>query len=119
LLRNVSALAPRKRVTVRVSGIIYGLPAEPPPQPEVVPDAIEAASAKLLESDAQTRALIESFGPKLSEALESIGEVVATVAEGQAEIVQSVRENTRTLHLPVKPVLDKTGKLIEARRVQE
>jgi len=29
-----------------------------------------------------------------------------------------VRENTRTLHLPVKPVYDKDGKVVAAQRVK-
>ena len=116
VLRSISMLAPGKRVSVRDHGIIYALPAEPPPEPVIPPNPVEVAAKQLLESDAQTRELIQSFGPKVEESLVRVEQAVEMVAAGQFEVVQTVKENTRTLHLPVKPKYNKAGKLIAAQR---
>lgn len=119
VLRAVAALAPGKRVAVVAGGELYVLPAVPAPAPVAPPDPLEVAAAKLLESDAQTRDLLEAVGMKFAEVFARVDESIATVAVGQAEVVQAVTENTRTLHLPVRPRYDADGKVVEAQRVKK
>lgn len=118
-VRNIAALAPGKNVTVFADDKAYSLPEPLPPPPlPPPPDPIAEAARAMLERDAENRATIEDVRRALTEVVENVGATVAAVAAGQAEIVESLQENTRTLQLPVRPVYDKAGKLLQAQRVK-
>lgn len=115
--RAVAALAPGKRVIVLADGKAHELPERPEIAP-AAPDALQVAADRLLESDAQSRAILESVGSKFSELFARVGETSAALSAGYAEVVASVNENTRTLRLPMRPIYDKDGKLIAAERAK-
>lgn len=118
VVRAVAVLAPGKRVSVIARRETYELP-ERPEFHQPAPDPALLAAKKILESDAQSRAMLESVGKNFADVFARTDETLASVAAGQAEVVESVRENTRTLHLPVRPVYDKDGKVIAAQRVEK
>lgn len=119
-VRCVAACAPGKRVTVVTpDGKAYALPIVPEPASIASPDPMTIAAKQLLESDAQSRALLESVGKNFAEVFARVDDSIGAVAVGQAQVAQSVAELSGTLHLSVKPVYDKAGKLIGAQRVKK
>jgi hypothetical protein len=120
LLKRIAACAPGKRITVFVpSGEVYELPLAPKAAPVEPPSPIETLSKQLLERDAQARAAAAEANARSDEALTAVKEAIGAVATGQAQVAESVNEMAGTLHLPVKPVYDKSGKLIGAQRVKK
>ena len=117
---RVAACAPGKRITVVTpDGKAYALPIAPEPAPVVPPHPFEAVSQQLLARDAEARAAAASIVERMAGTLNAVREVVGAVAAGQAQVAASVNEMSGTLHLPVKPVYDKAGKLIGAKRVKK
>lgn len=116
VLRAVSLLAPGKRVTIFAEGNSYALPAKPKPVPVEPSHPFEEVSKQMLERDAEIRALITAVSERTDGALSHVRAVVSAVALGQAAVVESVKENTRTLKLPVIAKYDKNGRVTEARR---
>lgn len=118
-VQRVAELAVGRPVTVIVAGKSYPLPIVPVPAPVALPDPMTTAARQLLESDAQGRAMLETVGKNFAEVFTRTERRIEAVAAGQEQIVQSVKELTGTLHLPVKPVYDKAGKLIGAERAKK
>lgn len=118
-VRRVAMLAPGKRMTVTVDGKSYALPIAPDPEPVAPPHPLEVVSQQLLARDAETRATLVAVAARADDTLNAVRDAVGAVAAGQDQITKSVNELAGTLHLPVKPIYDKSGKLIGAERVKK
>lgn len=120
ILKLIEQCAPGKRIVVSVpSGEVYELPLAPKAAPAEPPNPIETLSKQLLERDAEQRAAVAEANARSDETLAVVKEAIGAVAAGQAQVAESVNEMAGTLHLPVKPVYDKGGKLIGAQRVKK
>jgi hypothetical protein len=120
VLRAVAACAPGKRVMVLVpSGEVHELPIVPEPARPDPPNPIEVLSQQLLERDTLARAAAAEVSARADEALAAVMDALAVVADGQEKVVASIDENTRTLHLPVKPAYFPDGKLRHAQRAEK
>lgn len=117
-VRRVAELAPGKQVTVIVNAKSYDLPHRPPPAPPKPPDPLLEFSQRLLERDLETRAAVAAIAARSDAGISAVKNLVNAVAAGQSQVAESVKELSGTLHLPVKPVYDKAGKLVGAKRVR-
>lgn len=115
--RAIAALAPGRRVTVVIRGKARSLPAAPQPAPVAAPDPLEIAARQLLERDVETRSAVAALTERVGDSVRDVGAAIGTIAAGQIELAQQVKELAGTLHLPVRPVYDASGKIIGAQRV--
>jgi hypothetical protein len=76
-------------------------------------------ATELLARDAESRALMQSAHETVEALLGRVDKTVASIRDGQTAVAANLKENTRTLHLPVRPVYDAAGRLVEARRVDK
>lgn len=124
LLRTVAVLAPGVSLElVTAEGDRYALPLvvqEPLARP---PDQLETVSRLLLERDEQARreaetmaVLMSTVVSRVDDTLNAVKQSVDTVAAAQSKVARSMTRLEGTLHLPVKPIYDKDGKLIGAAR---
>ena len=116
----IAECAPGKRVSAVIPHDIYELPLRPEPEREPVElrRSLEAVALQLMERDAQTRTIVtQVVAALLDEALGSIRSVLTSVAQGQDKLQEAVQQIAATLDRPVKPVYDRDGKLVGARRV--
>jgi hypothetical protein len=119
VVRAIAALAPGKSVTVTTpAGITHELPLQTEPQPSAA-DPLQAMSEQLLGRDAETRATVAAVAARADETLNAVKSALVEVAAGHSEIAQSVSKLEGTLHMPVKPVYDRDGKLLYAQRVKK
>jgi hypothetical protein len=117
VLRAIAACAPGKRVKVTyASGKTLVLPVVPVVEPPAPPHPIEVLAQQLAERDVQMRASIEE---RAGETFAAVKDAVEAIVSAQERVVESVEENTRTLHLPVKPVYFPDGKLRHAQRAEK
>ncbi|MCX7144356.1 MAG: hypothetical protein NT123_25655 [Proteobacteria bacterium] len=97
---------------------IYELPLPPELEPVVQPHPLEAVAMQLMERDAQTRAIVtEVVAALLGDAVSAIKSALSGVGQNQDKVLEAVQQVAKTLDSPVKPVYDKQGKLVGARRV--
>jgi len=115
VVRLLAQLAPGKAATVIVKGKPYVLPLIPGPHVEP-PNPLEIAAKELLERDAATRAMFESVSKSLADSVVRSSEGLGALSAGQEKIAESVNRLAGTLHLPVKPIYNKSGKIVGAQR---
>ena len=114
----IAECAPGKRVRAIIPHDIYELPLPQDPEPVPPPHPLEAVAKQLIERDAQTRAIVkEVMAELLADAVNSIKSALSGVGQGQDKVLEAVQQVAKTLDSPVKPVYDKQGKLVGARRV--
>lgn len=115
--RRIAACAPKTQVKVSsVNGAVYVVPDAPTPVEEQVAKivAVSAEDVKALQES------ITRFGETIvsATAVETdLSEAVKRIATVQEAIVSNIEKIAETLALPVRPIYDAKGKLIEARRV--
>ncbi|HXU04657.1 MAG TPA: hypothetical protein VN903_27030 [Polyangia bacterium] len=101
--RRIAATAPRAGARASLRG--YVTPDAPAPDPVVV-------------SAAKSHELLETFVAAAARRDAEIEERLRTTsAELREETQHGLAEVARILALPVRPVYDRNGKLIEARRI--
>jgi len=116
----IAECAPGKRVRAIIPHDIYELPLPPEQAPVAPPHPLEAVAMQLMERDAQTRAIVtEVVAALLGDAVSAIKSALSGVAQGQNKVHEAVQQIASTLDRPVKPVYDKQGKLVGARRVEK
>ena len=114
----IAECAPGKRVHAIIPHDIYELPLQPEPEPVAPPHPLEAVARQLMERDAQTREIVtQVVAALLDEAVSAIKSALSGVAQGQDKVQEAVQQIASMLDRPVKPVYDKHGKLVGARRV--
>ncbi|MBE0615153.1 MAG: hypothetical protein IH604_15885 [Burkholderiales bacterium] len=127
-VKCIAECAPGKRVRAIVLEGVYELPLAPKPEPAAAETAQprETVATLLLERDAQTRAsvtqVLENVVGVVARVYETatvVKAALAVVAEGQERIAGGMQEITLALERPVKPIYDKTGKLIGAQRARK
>lgn len=115
--QRITACVPGRRVVVFVADKKVSLPltaADPAP---AAPSPIEMLAQQLSQRDEETRSVIAEAMARVDKAVQVGAAVVASTAQREAEMAQSIAQITTVLALPVKPVYDKSGKLLGAQRV--
>ena len=114
----IAECAPGKRVRAIIPHDIYELPLTREQEPVAAPHPLEAVAMQLMERDAQTRAIVtEVVAALLGDAVSAIKSALSGVGQNQDKVLEAVQQVAKTLDSPVKPVYDKQGKLVGARRV--
>ncbi len=117
---RIERLAGAKPVQVFDKGVRFDLPLPLPEAPQPKPDPIVAAAEKIAESQ---REIAAAFLELNREIIDQVGEHGIQLSQEfgdmkqlAATITAAIEENTRTLHLPVRPIKDASGKVVGAKR---